>query len=95
MSTINFNDTDSVGKYLKNSRIVEMYTPSSSGLEGGLTIVFDKDGELGIYIMGYTELGDWVYHFDHKENFCIDTFYNKKINIIRTANGFEEIICEE
>ena len=55
----NIETTDDVGRYLEGAKIVSMYT--SKGIEeGGLTIIFYKSGETGIYIMGYNDIGAWV-----------------------------------
>lgn len=29
-------------------------------IEGGLTWVFEKDNELGILVLGYNDLGEWI-----------------------------------
>jgi len=93
---IDFSDTDNVGEYLKDSKIIRMYTPRGR-FEGGLTFIFDKDGEVGIYIIGYSELGDSVEYFSHKDIsypdfddiFCLTD--KKEVNITRIENGFEEV----
>lgn len=33
--------------------------------EGGLTIVFEKNSIRGFFILGYTELGEWIEHFQY------------------------------
>ena len=85
---INFSETDDVHEYLKDSKTVKIYN-SNEGFEGGLVIVFNKNSKNGIYIMGYTELGNWVYHFEHDGNFYLgDNYHLKEINKIRNDNGF-------
>ena len=85
---IDFNETDGVEKYLEGSKIIKMIG-STEGLEGGLVIVFEKNWKVGIYIMGYTEIGKWVYHFEHEEDFYLaDNYHLKEINKIRNDNGF-------
>ena len=88
----NIETTDDVGRYLEGAKIIRMYT--ANGIEeGGLTIVFDKGGDVGIYIMGYTELGDWVEHFDHAGILVTGPwgYVDDQVNNVREDNGFERI----
>jgi len=89
--TINYNNTDSVGAYLQGSKIIKMYT--AEGFEGGLVFVFEKDWKAGIYIMGYTELGDWVEFFMHEEELYYDKHSSQlgEINKVLRSNNFKEI----
>ena len=84
--------TDDVGKYLVGAKIIRMYTPRGIE-EGGLTIIFDKGGNVGIYIMGYTELGDWVEHFEHGNIRIAGAWgiVGDDINDVREENGFERL----
>jgi hypothetical protein len=52
---------DNEFEILEGSTIKEMYV-DDGGWEGGLVIVFNKKEEKGLFILGYTELGEWVYH---------------------------------
>jgi len=87
--------TDDVGKRLEGTKIVRMYTPEferGEAVEGGLTIVFESDSGTGIYVMGYTELGDWVYLFDDGvSTLYYDTYTSKSLNKIRMDNGFSPL----
>lgn len=91
---IDFNETDGVEKYLEGSKITKMIG-STEGLEGGLVIVFEKNWKAGIYIMGYTEIGKWVYHFEHGENVYIDKYELEVVNKVRLNNGFSVVKKEE
>jgi len=44
---------------LINAQILDVYVDDSIG-DGGFTIEFLKDGKKGIFVLGYTELGEWV-----------------------------------
>jgi len=87
--------TDNVREYLRGAIIVKIYTAASQLLEGGLVIIFEKDWVVGIYIMGYTELGDWVELFEHKEELYYDTSNVDAINIVRVDNGFDKLQGDE
>jgi len=88
---INYDNTDSVGEYLQGSIIRKMYT--ADGFEGGLVIIFEKNWKVGIYIMGYTELGDWVELFMHEEELYYYKHFSEldKINKVLRDNNFKEI----
>jgi len=63
------------------------------GFEGGLTFVFSdpNTGIRGIMILGYTEIGEWIYHLDFADSF--EYSYNlDKINVVRLKYGFDEIV---
>jgi len=48
---------------LEGAYIEKMYVDSfDRGWEGGLVIVFTKLYERGLLVLGYTELGEWIYH---------------------------------
>jgi len=84
-----YQHTDNIGKYLESSKIIRMYT--AEGFEGGLVIVFEKDWKKGLYIMGYTELGDWVEFFSHEDNLYLTEYDIEEINKVLVDNGFDEI----
>ena len=78
---------DFVDTYLTNAKILRMQS-QTDGVEGGLVILFEKHGTEGIYIMGYTELGCWVYLFEHNDiKYSDDSFeraYPGKLRAIKS-----------
>lgn len=46
--------------YLIDSKIIDIFVSYNIGIEGGLTVIFERDKERGILIFGYTELGEWI-----------------------------------
>lgn len=81
---------EQIEKFLQGAIIEKMYT-ADCDLEGGQVIVFRKPKEMwGIYVMGYTELGNWVYLFHYGNSTeVIDTFYMKTLRKIMADNGFQ------
>jgi len=46
---------------LKDSTIIDVFVGWDVNIEGGLTIIFEKQfDERGFIIFGYTELGEWI-----------------------------------
>ena len=50
---------------LKNVTILDIFMADGRqvGFEGGLTIIFKKDLEKGLVIIGFNELGSWIEHY--------------------------------
>ena len=48
-------------QYLIGATVIDSFTAEvSDGLEGGLTIVFEKQGKKGVLILCYNDLGEWL-----------------------------------
>ncbi|WP_312648613.1 hypothetical protein [Aminipila sp.] len=54
--------TEECNSYLVGSKIVDIFALHNIGIEGGLTIIFerDKDKQRGILVLGYNDLGQWI-----------------------------------
>jgi len=48
--------------YMVGARIIHVFKLKglTCWIEGGLTWVFEKNNELGILVLGYNELGEWI-----------------------------------
>lgn len=73
--------TDKIESILSNSHLL-IFKTIGYGLEGTLLVIFEKDGHKGVYIMGYTELGNWVYLFAWKEFKYFSEYHIKKFKKI-------------
>lgn len=59
-SVKDYSVTEAYNSYLVDSKIVDIFVSRNIGIEGGLTVIFEKDKERGILIFGYNELGEWI-----------------------------------
>jgi len=78
---------------LEDSYIEKMYIDSfDHGWEGGLVIVFSKDYERGLLVLGYTELGEWIYHLQlGSKIFETDNYepYKNRIDFLKKYHNIQ------
>lgn len=75
-----YSVTKVCNSYLVGSKIIDIFVLRNIDIEGGLTVIFERDKERGIVILGYSELGEWVEFLQVGNKKIIDCL------------GFEEVV---